>query len=77
MEINNYTGCVNPNVLWVGGDNAVGKDREIGNFYEEVHNLPKELRDNHLAMLRNKLTDEGFVQLRLSLGLKGKVPRSS
>ncbi len=70
------TSCFNPNAIWAGGESLVGADKEIGNYYDEIKNLPGELRDNHLALVRDKLSDEGFVQLRLSLGLKGKVSRS-
>lgn len=65
--------CINPNALWAGGESLVGSDKNIGNIYEELVKLPKELQENHLKLAQNDLSETGYVQLRLSLGYKTKV----
>lgn len=70
---NTIARCVNPNALWAGGESLVGSDKNIGNIYEELVKLPKELQENHLKLAQNDLSETGYVQLRLSLGYKTKV----
>lgn len=61
--------CVNPNALWAGGNSLVGKDKQIGNYYQELKTVTGAPRKERLSELQNSLTQEGYIQLRLKLGL--------
>jgi len=65
--------CVNPNNVWAGGESNVGADKNVGNLYEEIKGVPDFMLDRYLELAREQLTDEGYVQLRLKLGLTGKI----
>ena len=62
--------CFNPNAVWAGGESLVGKDKDIGNLYNEIKSSHGVIRTKLLAESVDKLSPEGNVQLRLKLGLK-------
>lgn len=67
--------CVNPNAVWAGGEGLLGKDKAVGDYYQRI----KQNDSSLWAVLAEQrwnngdLTDEGYVQLRLKLGLTGKI----
>jgi SPP1 gp7 family putative phage head morphogenesis protein len=65
--------CQNPEAVWAGGESIVGSDKEIGNIFNEVKDLRGVDRTVELARAGSRLTEEGYVQLRTQLGLKGGV----
>ncbi len=67
--------CVNPNAVWAGGESLVGPDKNIGNIYNSLNTSA--FHEDMLNNYQGQLSDEGMVQLRLSLGLKGNVTRTT
>lgn len=61
--------CVNPNAVWAGGESLVGSDKNIGNIYENMKNISPSFYEDMLFNYQDELSEEGMVQLRLSLGL--------
>jgi len=69
--------CVNENAVWAGGESLVGKDKEVGIWHDRLKNRPLNVDDGFLRMglakARHELSEQGYVQLRLKLGMSGKI----
>jgi len=62
--------CVNPDNVWAGGESNVGVDREVGNYYDDIKSTTdKQVKAAMLSEARHNLTNEGYAQLRLALGM--------